>query len=234
MNQTLEEFRAQMKRELALAANEDLKTEVQRVQKARGCSFDEAWRRTEREEPGLFRVGAIAGSSSESESPQSYLDVEARAQRLIYQSGGTMTMSEAIRRARGGVVNASDNPGTPKDPRVVQELAKHKRLGDAQRSDLVDDHVDRHAQIRKLMTEKNLTFDTAFGMVCQQESAAKTTPATASVLGHVAPPAEPEPEELVEAEDEQERAPHPGQAAAIAKGWQLIEGGFFTPLHGKE
>jgi hypothetical protein len=189
MNQTLEDFRAQMKRELSAAANEDIKTEVQRVQIAHSCSFDEAWRRTERENPGFFRVGAAAGRSSEPESPQGYLQVEARAQELIYKSGGVLPMSEALVRARAGDPR---NPGTLKDPRVVQELAKHAKMDETRKSDAVDSHVGRLAQIRKLMTEKNLTFDAAFTMVCQQESAGKSAPTTASVLARVAPPAEPE------------------------------------------
>jgi hypothetical protein len=47
-------------------------------------------------------------------------------------------------------------------------------------------------KIRKLMTEKNWDFDRAFGETCRQESAAKTAPTTASVLGRGAPSAEPE------------------------------------------
>jgi hypothetical protein len=45
---------------------------------------------------------------------------------------------------------------------------------------------------------------------------------------------EPDPTEFVQAGNEQELPPHPGQAAAIAKGLMLIEGGFCTPLHRKE
>jgi hypothetical protein len=193
MSQTLEEFRAQMKRELAAAANEDLKAEVQRVQKARGCSFDEAWRKTERENPGLFRVGAAAGSSSESESPQNYLQVEARAQKLIAGSGGTLPMGQALEMARGGTVTGSiGKPLTTQAPQVAQEMARHKKLDDSRKSDAIGDHVDRMVKIRKLMTEKNWDFDQAFSETCRQENAAKTAPITASVLGHVAPPAEPE------------------------------------------
>jgi hypothetical protein len=224
MTQTLEEFRAQMKRELSAAANEDLKTEVQRVQKARGCSFDEAWRRTEREQPGFFRVGAAAGCSSESESPQSYLQVEARAQKLIYASGGTLPMSEALNRARGTVVDGSLKL---QDPRIAQEMARHKKLDDSRQSGATDDHVDRMVKIRKLMTEKNMTFDAAFTQICQQESGMTTVPATATLTTSM-------PAAKVEAGDEPESPPHPGQSAAIAKGLLLIEGGFCTPLHGKE
>jgi hypothetical protein len=78
------------------------------------------------------------------------------------------------------------------DPRIAQEMGKHRRLEDSRQSGAAGGHVDRMSKIRKLMTEKNLTFDAAFTMICQQESAAKAAPTTASVLGHVASPTEPE------------------------------------------
>jgi hypothetical protein len=43
-----------------------------------------------------------------------------------------------------------------------------------------------------------------------------------------------EPKEFVEAGSEEDHPPHPGLAAAIAKGQLLIEGGLCTPLHRKE
>jgi hypothetical protein len=181
MSQTLEEFRAQMRRELNSAANPDLKAEVRRVQVATGMSFEESWRRVQRETPGLFRIGAAVGSSSEPENPQSYLRVESRAQKLIYESGGCMTMGEALRRVRG-VVNGSDNPGTPKDPRVAKEMNLHKKLDDSKKSAAINDHVGRMVKIRRLMTEKNMGFDAAFIAVCKEEAAKKPAPASATTL----------------------------------------------------
>ena len=43
MNETLEEFRARMKRELVAASNHDLLIEVKAAQKARGWDFSRAW-----------------------------------------------------------------------------------------------------------------------------------------------------------------------------------------------
>jgi hypothetical protein len=171
MTQTLEQFRVQMRRELSAMANEDLKTEVRRVQVANGLSFDEAWRRTERETPGLFRVGAAVGSSPERESPQSYPRLESQAKVLIAASDGTMTMAEALNRARGNVVKGSTAKPLTRDPRLQQEMGKHAKLEESRQSAAIGDHVDRLARIREMMTKNpKLTFDQCFTVICREES----------------------------------------------------------------
>jgi hypothetical protein len=60
MNETLEEFRARMKRELVAASNHDLLIEVKAAQKARGWDFSRAWDYVLAEQPA-FRQGTVEG-----------------------------------------------------------------------------------------------------------------------------------------------------------------------------
>src|ERR1700693_3928705 len=127
VSETLEQFRARMKRELSVANNEDLMREVKAVQRNRGWDFTRAWSFVLEQQPA-FQRKAPGKVESAAAADRSYAVVEAKARALIRESGGRLTMSEALVRARGDVVNGSDNPGTPKDPRVARELAKHEKL----------------------------------------------------------------------------------------------------------
>jgi hypothetical protein len=175
----LEQFRARMGRSLLAANNEDLMREVKVVQQARGWDFTQAWNFVLAEQPA-FQRNAPGKAESAAAALSSYATVEARARELMYASGGTLPMGKALEMARQDVVCGSDNPGTPMDPRVAREMNLHKKLDQTRQSAALDDHVGRMAKIRKLMTEKNLTFDAAFTLVCKEETA-KTAPATQSL-----------------------------------------------------
>jgi hypothetical protein len=137
------------------------------------------------------RVLAKLAPHMERSKREDYLKVEGRALKLIAASGGRITMSEALVRARR---DEPPDPGKVKDPRVAEELAKHKKLDDARQADAIDTNVDRLKKIRKLMVDKNWTFDQAFSEICRQEGEAKKTEVTSETQtahAHVEPAAEP-------------------------------------------
>ena len=59
MNETLEELRSRMKRELVAASRQDLLAEVKAVQQTRGWNFDRAWEHVLSESPA-YRQGSVA------------------------------------------------------------------------------------------------------------------------------------------------------------------------------
>ena len=179
MTETLEQYRGRMAAELERANNEDLMREVKAVPRNRGWDFTRAWSFVLEQQPA-FQRNAPGKAESAAAKDRSYAVIEAKAHKLIYESGSTLTMGEALSRARGDVVTGSDNPGAPKDPRIVKEMNLHKKISDTRQSDAVGDHVDRMARIRKLMQEKGWDFNRAFSQVCDEENATKKAPATAT------------------------------------------------------
>jgi hypothetical protein len=150
-------------------------------------TFEQSWRHAEAVYPELAR-GATAGSNGG--LPKPFHQVEAAARALMVRDP-RLTFGAALIRARE--VEPPD-PGTVKDPRMVQELAKHKKLDDVRQADAIDTNVDRLKKIRKLMVDKNWTFDQAFSEICRQEGEAKKTEVTSETQtahAHVEPAAEP-------------------------------------------
>jgi hypothetical protein len=111
----------------------------QKLEEREQWTFERSWRHAEAVYPALVR-DSTSGNSPELASHQSYLRVEARAQKLIYESGGTLPMGKAMNRARGDVVKVSLEM---QDPRIAQEIGKHEKLDDSRKSDAIDGHVDR-------------------------------------------------------------------------------------------
>jgi hypothetical protein len=176
MTETLEQFRARMKREISAAASkgwaEDMRMRVQTIQSSNpGMSFERAWYKAELEEQNPAPEPTDIGSAA----------------KLIKALNPTLSFEESWRRAEAlhpefvrARADAPSNPGTPKDPQVAQEMAKHKKLSDSRQSAAAGEHVDRMAKIRKLMLEDpKLTFNAAFTQICKQENEAKAAPATA-------------------------------------------------------
>ena len=93
MTDTLQEYRKRMERELLAANNEDLLREVKSVQKARGWDFTRAWNYVLAEQPA-FQRNAPEKTESAAAADRSYAVIEARAHRLIRESGGTLTMDK--------------------------------------------------------------------------------------------------------------------------------------------
>lgn len=60
MSESLEQFRARMRRELVAASRQDLLNEVKAVQQARGWTFDRSWEHVLSESPA-YRTGTVAG-----------------------------------------------------------------------------------------------------------------------------------------------------------------------------
>jgi hypothetical protein len=109
MNETLEQFRARMKRELVAANNEDLMREVKAVQKTRGWDFTRAWTHVLAEQPAFLQSSAQKVDSVAAKE-KSYAVVEARAHDLIRESGGQMTMGRALHLARAQQQSVTTSP----------------------------------------------------------------------------------------------------------------------------
>jgi hypothetical protein len=72
--------------------------EVKAVQKARGWDFTRAWSHVMAEQPAFARSSSTKVDGREAD--RSYARIEAAAKRLVAESGGRLTMGEALRRAR--------------------------------------------------------------------------------------------------------------------------------------
>jgi hypothetical protein len=169
MTETLEQFRARMKREISAAVSkgwaEDKRMRVQAIQAANpGMSFETAWRQADREQlhpaPEPTTIGEAA--------------------KLVHAQNPTWTFERSWNYAVAvhpeivcARADAPRDPGTPKNPMVMQELARHKKLSDSRQSDASGEHADRLAKIRKLMQENGWDFNRAFTQVCDEENAAK-------------------------------------------------------------
>jgi hypothetical protein len=97
--ETLEQYRVRMKAELLRANNEDLLCEVKSVQKSRGWDFTRAWNYVLATQPA-FQRNAPEKAESAGAADRSYAVIEAKAHSLIRESGGTLTMGQALSRAR--------------------------------------------------------------------------------------------------------------------------------------
>ena len=134
MTETLEQFRTRMNRELNAANNEDLLREVKAVQKSRGWDFTRAWSYVLAEQPAFQRKAAEkAGSAAAAD--RSYAMIEARAHSLIKESGGTLTMGQALSRARmerpvPAAVSTSEpvTATTPGKTFLVQSIETGRRI----------------------------------------------------------------------------------------------------------
>jgi hypothetical protein len=165
MSQTLSDFRAQMKRELADAANQDFKTEVQRVQRANpGMSFETAWNKAEREKQNWAPEPTTIGEAAN----------------LLKGQNPTWTFERSWSHAAAvypALVRGSTAKPLHPDPQIAQEMGKITKLDPKSQTATVDDHTDRLVKIRKVMKEKGWNFDQAFTEICKQENAAKTASA---------------------------------------------------------
>jgi Mu-like prophage I protein len=129
-----------------------------------GWGFAESWDAVEREEQSP--APELATGNGVLAKPFHQVEAAARA---LMAADPRLPFGVALVRAR---VGDPPDPGTPKDSRVVQELAKHKKLEESRKSTSIDVHVDRLAKVRKLMAEKNWSYDQAFTEICRQESGA--------------------------------------------------------------
>jgi hypothetical protein len=169
-----EQWRLEINRLNAQGWAEDTRMRVQAIQSANpGMSFETAWNQADRERLHPAPEPTDIGSAA----------------KLVHAQNPTWTFERSWNHAvavypqfvRARKEEPRD-PGTPKDPQVAQEMAKHKKLSDSRQSASAGEHADRLAKIRKLMSENpKLSFDAAFTQICQQENAAKAAPATATL-----------------------------------------------------
>jgi hypothetical protein len=115
MTETLEQYRGRMEHELTAANNVDLLKEVQAVQRNRGWTFDRSWSHVLATQPAYQRNSSTS-TSLVAAKERSYAMVEARAHALIRESGGRMTMSEALSRARKGEPEQARATSQPAEP----------------------------------------------------------------------------------------------------------------------
>jgi hypothetical protein len=151
-----------------------LEDKIKAIQKMRpDWDFQQSWEFLEATSSEIFVQSSV---ESKRVLAKPFHQVEAAA-RALMAADPLLPFSVALVRARGEV---QSDPGTPKDPRVVQELAKHKKLEDSRKSASIDVHVARLSKVRRLMAEKNWSYDQAYTEICRQESEAKkAAPATA-------------------------------------------------------
>ena len=88
---------------------------------------------------------------------------------------------EYLQATQPALFKGSSGKPVEKDPRIAQEMARHKKLSDVRQSNSAGEHVERLAKIRKLMADNpEMTFDAAFTQICQEENQAKAAPVSAA------------------------------------------------------
>jgi hypothetical protein len=115
MTETLEQYRGRMERELLAANNEDLMREVKAVQANHGWDFTRAWSFVLEQQPAYQR-NRLEKVESVAAKERRYAMVEARAHALIRESGGRMTMGEALSRARRDEPEQARATSQPAEP----------------------------------------------------------------------------------------------------------------------
>jgi hypothetical protein len=165
LTETLEQYRARMAAELERANNEDLLREVKAVQKRNGWTFDRSWSHVLATQPAYQRNRPEKVESAAAKE-RSYAMVEAKAHALIRESGGRLTMSEALVRAR---TDEPSDPGTPKDPRVAEALGKLKALEDDKSDAGIQRHVKFLSEVKKLLSrDTSMTHSEAINRVIRE------------------------------------------------------------------
>lgn len=135
---------------------------VQAIQASTGLSFERAWDQAEREQ----------------QNPAPEPTSISEATRLIQAEHPGWSFQQSWDFAESTYPKLVKGADTlTRDPRISQEFAKLKKLGDVARSAKIGDHVALLAKIRKLMQEQNLSFDQAFTEIIKQEHEIKKTAA---------------------------------------------------------